>query len=123
MKLDPLKSVLVGAGHFECSIPLGHLNPLFLSNRILIGNLCPDLTNWYDNIPSKTTRKIMNTQQMRPRPMTEDQLEHVKKEIIQIYFFLISKTGHDPMIVEVMKLSALADLQKRYETGEPWLTD
>ena len=65
----------------------------------------------------------MNTQQMRPKPMTEDQLEDVKKEIIQIYFFLISKTGHDPMIVEVMKLSALADLQRRYETGEPWLTD
>ena len=56
----------------------------------------------------------MNTKQMRPRPMTEDQLESVKKEIIQIYFFLISKTGHDPMIVEVMKLSALADLQRRY---------
>ena len=63
----------------------------------------------------------MNTKQMRPRPMTEDQLEYAKKEIIQVYFFLISKTGHDPMIVEVMKLSALADLQRRYETGEPWL--
>ena len=65
----------------------------------------------------------MDAKQMRPKPMTEDQLEDVKKEIIQIYFFLISKTGHDPMIVEVMKLSALADLQRRYETGEPWLTD
>ena len=65
----------------------------------------------------------MNDKQIRPRPMTEDQLEYVKKEIIQIYFFLISKTGHDPMIVEVMKLSALADLQRRYETGEPWITD
>jgi len=64
----------------------------------------------------------MNAKQMRPRPMTEDQLEYLKKEIIQIYFFLISKTGHDPMIVEVMKLSALADVQRRYETGEPWLT-
>ena len=63
----------------------------------------------------------MNAKQMRPRPMTEDQLECVKKEIIQIYFFLISKTGHDPMIVEVIKLSALADVQRRYETGEPWL--
>jgi hypothetical protein len=27
------------------------------------------------------------------------------------------------MIVELMKLSALADVQKRYETGEPWLTE
>ena len=65
----------------------------------------------------------MNTKQMRPRPMTEDQLEHVKKEITLIYFFLISKTGHDPMIVELMKLSALADVQKRYETEEPWLME
>jgi hypothetical protein len=74
--------------------------------------------------PQITTRRsIMNTKQMRPRPMTEDQLESVKKEIARIYFFLISKTGHDPMIVEVMKLSALADLQRRYETGEPWLTE
>ena len=65
----------------------------------------------------------MDDKQMRPRPMTEDQLEYVKKEIIQIYFFLISKTGHNPMIVELMKLSALADVQRRYETGEPWLTE
>ena len=63
----------------------------------------------------------MNANQMSPRPMTEIQLKCVKKEILQIYFFLISKTGHDPMIVEVMKLSALADVQRRYETGEPWL--
>ena len=63
----------------------------------------------------------MNTKQMRPTLMTEDQLDYVKKEILQIYFFLISKTVHDPMIVELMKLSALADVQKRYETKEPWL--
>jgi hypothetical protein len=82
------------------------------------------MTNWYDNISSKTTRRsIMNTKQVRPRPMTEDQLEHVKKEIIQIYFFLISKTGHNPMVVELMKLSALADVQRRYEIREPWLTE
>ncbi len=65
----------------------------------------------------------MNTKQVRPRPMTEDQLEYVKKEIIQIYFSLISKTGHNPMIVELMKLSALADVQRRYEIREPWLTE
>ena len=65
----------------------------------------------------------MITKWMQPTPMTKDQLENVKKEIIRIYFFLISKTGHDPMIVELMKLSALADIQKRYETGEPWLLE
>ena len=65
----------------------------------------------------------MNTKQMRPRPMTEDQLEYVKKEIIQIYFFLISKSGHNPIVVELMKLSALSDVQRRYEIREPWLTE
>ena len=65
----------------------------------------------------------MDTKQARLRLMTEDQLEDVKKEIIQIYLFLISKTGHNPMVVELMKLSALADVQKRYETEEPWLTE
>ena len=65
----------------------------------------------------------MDAKQDRPGPMTADQLEDVKKEITRIYFFLIDKTGHDPMIVELMKLSALADVQKRYETEEPWLTE
>ena len=65
----------------------------------------------------------MNAKQVRSGPMTADQLEDVKKEIIQIYLFLISKSGHNPMVVELMKLSALADAQKRYETEEPWLTE
>ena len=64
----------------------------------------------------------MNAKQIRPRPMTEDQFENVKKEIIQIYLFLISNSGHNPMVVELMKLSALADVQRRHETGDPWLT-
>jgi len=64
----------------------------------------------------------MNSGQMKQKPMTEDQLAQVKKEIIRIYLFLISKTDHDPMVVEVMKLSALACVQKRFKTGEPWLT-
>jgi hypothetical protein len=62
----------------------------------------------------------MNAKHMRSGPMTADQLEDVKKEIVQIYLFLISKSGHNPMVVELMKLSALADVQKRYETEEPW---
>jgi len=65
----------------------------------------------------------MNTKQMWPTPMTEDQLEYVKNEIIHIYLFLISNSGHNPMVVELMKLSALADVQKRYETKEPWLME
>jgi tartrate dehydratase beta subunit/fumarate hydratase class I family protein len=65
----------------------------------------------------------MNAKQVRSGPMTADQLEDVKKEIIQIYLFLISKSEHNPMVVELMKLSALADAEKRYETEEPWLTE
>jgi len=62
----------------------------------------------------------MNTEQMKRQPMNEDQLEDIKKEIIQTYLYLVSRTGYDPKVVEVMKLSALADVQRRYEAGEPW---
>ena len=62
----------------------------------------------------------MNTDPIKPEPMTEDQLEYVKREIIKTYLFLISHTDHDPMVVEMMKLSSLADVQKRFERGEPW---
>ncbi len=62
----------------------------------------------------------MNTDLMKPKPMNEDQLEYIKKQIIRTYLFLISKTGYDPRVIEVMKLSALADVQRRYEAGEPW---
>jgi hypothetical protein len=62
----------------------------------------------------------MNTDQMKRQPLNQDQLEKIKKEIIQTYLFLVSRTGYDPNVVEIMKLSALADVQRRYEAGEPW---
>ena len=62
----------------------------------------------------------MNTNRIKPEPMTEKQLEYIQKEIKKTYLFLISHTDNDPMVVEIMKLSALADVQKRFETGEPW---
>ena len=62
----------------------------------------------------------MNTDRTKPKPMMEDQLVYIKKQIIKTYLFLISHTEHDPMVVEVMKLAALADVQRRYEAGEPW---
>ena len=62
----------------------------------------------------------MDTDQIKPKPMTEDQLEYIKNEIKKIYLYLNSHTGFDPQVVEVMKLSALANAQKRYEVGEPW---
>ena len=60
----------------------------------------------------------MNTGQMRP--MNEEQLEDIKKEIIKTYLYLVSRTGYDPKVIEAMKLSALADVQRRYEAREPW---
>jgi hypothetical protein len=62
----------------------------------------------------------MNTDLMKPKPMNEDQLENIKKQIIQTYLFLISKTGYDPKVIEIMKLAALADVKRRYEAREPW---
>jgi len=62
----------------------------------------------------------MDTKQIIPVPMQEDQLGDIKGQIIKTYLFLISHTEHDPKVVEVMKLSALADVQRRYEAGEPW---
>ena len=62
----------------------------------------------------------MHTDQMIPNPMNEDELGKVKKKIIQTYLFLISHTEYDPKVIELMKLSALADVQKRFEAREPW---
>ena len=62
----------------------------------------------------------MNTVQMKTEPMTEYQLEYIRKEIKKTYLFLIGHTVHDPQVIEVMKLSALANVQRRYEAGEPW---
>ena len=62
----------------------------------------------------------MDTDLMKLEPMTKDQLEYVKKEIKKTYLYLISHTGFDPNVVEVMKLAALADVQRRYQMGEPW---
>jgi len=62
----------------------------------------------------------MNASQMTPPPFNEDQLEDIKKQIIETYLFLVSRTGYDPRVIEIMKLSALADVQRRFEAGEPW---
>jgi hypothetical protein len=72
----------------------------------------------FDNIFSKKGGNIMNTDQTKP--MNKDQLDYIKKQIIQTYLFLISHTAHDPKVIELMKLAALADVQRRYETGKPW---
>ena len=60
----------------------------------------------------------MNTDQIKP--MNEDQLEYVKNEIKKTYLYLISHTAYDPEVIEVMKLAAMADVQRRYEAGEFW---
>ena len=62
----------------------------------------------------------MNTDWVDSPVMTADQLEDIKKQIVQTYLYLVSRTGYDPKVIEVMKLSALADVQRRFESGEPW---
>jgi hypothetical protein len=64
----------------------------------------------------------MNTHQINQSAMNAAQLDGIKnkKQIIQTYLYLVSRTGYDPKVIEVMKLSALADVQRRYEAGEPW---
>ena len=62
----------------------------------------------------------MDTDYRKPEPMTKEQLEYVKNEIKKTYLFLIGHTVFDPQVIEVMKLSALADVQKRFQAGEPW---
>ena len=54
------------------------------------------------------------------KPMNESPLEYVKKEIKKTYLYLISFTAYDPEVIEVMKLAALAHVQRRYEAGETW---
>ena len=60
----------------------------------------------------------MNTD--HKRPMSEDQLEYVNNDIKKTYQYLISHTTYDPEGIEVMKLAALADVQRRYEVGDSW---
>jgi len=62
----------------------------------------------------------MTNDHRKPHPMNADQFEDVKKKIIQTYLYLVSRTGYDPKVIEIMKLSALADVQRRYEAREPW---
>ena len=52
--------------------------------------------------------------------MTKEQLEFIKSEINRAYIFLISNGDIDPVVIELMKLSALADAQRRYQAKEPW---
>jgi hypothetical protein len=54
------------------------------------------------------------------KPMTEKQLEEISAEIIRIYLYLLGHANFDPQVVELMKLAALSDVQKRFEAGERW---
>lgn len=62
----------------------------------------------------------MRTPRITPQPLNEKQLEDIKKQIVETYLYLVSRTGYDPKVIEIMKLSALADVQRRYEAKEPW---
>ena len=62
----------------------------------------------------------MDNNWRRPQPLNEDQLKEIQKQINKTHLFLITRSGHDPWIIELMKLSALAEVQRKYQTGEPW---
>ncbi len=62
----------------------------------------------------------MNTELADPTPLNADQLMDIKKQINKTYLYLITHSGHNPRIIELMKLSALAEVQRKYQTGEPW---
>ena len=46
-------------------------------------------------------------------PMTKEQLEFINAEIQKAYLFLLGKSNFDPGVIELMKLSALAEAQRR----------
>ena len=54
------------------------------------------------------------------QPMTKEQLEFIKHEIQKAYLFLLGQSDIDPGVIELMKLSALADAERRYRAKEPW---
>ena len=54
------------------------------------------------------------------KPMTKEKLDFVKAEINKAYLHLIRKSQIDPVVIELMKLSALTEAQRRYESKEPW---
>jgi len=53
-------------------------------------------------------------------PMTKEQFEFIKTEINRAYLYLIGNSDIDPVVIELMKLSALAEAQRRYESKESW---
>lgn len=62
---------------------------------------------------------IRQSCQIKPEPMIENQLKYIQNEIKKTCLFLIGYTDHDPKVFEIMKLSALADVQRRFENREP----
>jgi hypothetical protein len=70
--------------------------------------------------PYKKGGNIMGNYKIEPQPLTQDQYIEIKKQINKTHLFLITHSCHDPRIVELMKLSALAEVQRKYQTEEPW---
>jgi hypothetical protein len=57
---------------------------------------------------------------METKPMTEEQYEEIKNEIQKAYFFLLGQSNISTRVIELMKVAALANIQRRYEAGESW---
>ena len=51
--------------------------------------------------------------------MTKEQHEFIKHEVQKAYLFLLCNSEIDPVVVELMKLSAIAEADRRYRSKEP----
>ena len=53
-------------------------------------------------------------------PITKEQLKFIRSEVNRVYLFILGKSDIDPVVIELMKLSALAETNRRYRLKEPW---
>jgi hypothetical protein len=51
--------------------------------------------------------------------MTKEQLEFIETEVNRAYLHLLGNSDNDPVVIELMKLSALAEADRRYQSKEP----
>ena len=53
-------------------------------------------------------------------PMTKEQLEFIRTEINRAYLYMLGNSDIDPVVIELMKLAALAEADRRFRSKEPW---
>ena len=53
-------------------------------------------------------------------PITKEQLEFIRAEINRSYLYMLDNSDLDPVVIELMKLSAFVEADRRYHSKEPW---